>query len=262
MSTIYKMLLLLTVMFPFVEAHGQPLRLALDSASGQQGSQVEVALRARNFNEILSAQATIGFDPQIVAFDTVTIYGLPGLNPSSFGTSLLGSGKLTFSWDDATLTGISIPDDSALFTLRFSLIGTPGTESPLHFAATPVAPECADTSFLPVALDTVPGLIKVEDTVTVGLPQPNENAHFSMQLLPHPIQSNSLIRLQLMQEEVLNFRLLDFNGREAGSGERNLPSGETEIAFSEMFPNLPAGLYLLICEGSNGRNLIKTMIAR
>ena len=61
------------MLFPFAETHGQLLQLALDSASGQQGSQVEIALRARNFKDILSAQATIGFDPQIVAFDTVTL---------------------------------------------------------------------------------------------------------------------------------------------------------------------------------------------
>jgi hypothetical protein len=45
----------------------------------------------------------------------------------NFGKNLAAAGKLSFSWDDPTVHGVTVPDDAAIFALRFDVIGSSGS---------------------------------------------------------------------------------------------------------------------------------------
>ena len=113
-----------------------------DSVEGGMGAVIQLPVKVRNFTDIISLQGSMSFDPAIAEFDTVIQYGLPSLAYANFGTNNSASGTLSFSWNDPTLAGISLPDDSAIYILQFTLTGNIGDISPLNFIETPTPFEC------------------------------------------------------------------------------------------------------------------------
>ena len=105
-------------------------------------------MRGIEFTDIVTLQGTIRFDPTMVALvldtfpdvtppigpPTVCVHvatsNLPGLNCASFNFSQAAdSGIISFSWDDATLAGVSLLDNEILFTLSFELLGDIGVKA-------------------------------------------------------------------------------------------------------------------------------------
>jgi hypothetical protein len=129
--------------------------LVMPDLSGQSGTQITVPVKVGNFTDIVSAQGTIQFDPSIITYVSVQQFGLTGMNGSSFGTSGTGTGKLTFSWYDGTLAGVTLADSTVLFSITFNIIGTNGQVSALSFVNSPTIMEIIDNAFntLPLALN-------------------------------------------------------------------------------------------------------------
>lgn len=135
--------------------------LFADSVQGNTGSQVIVPVRVRNFSDLIGMQGTVEWNTSIATYDTVFQYGLPSMNVSNFGTALTPSGRLTFSWDDPTLQGVSVPDSTIVFGIRFDVIGSAGTQTPIQFIDSPTFIEFTDNNLQTVPFDTIPGEIEV-----------------------------------------------------------------------------------------------------
>ncbi|MBI4648558.1 MAG: hypothetical protein HY738_18735, partial [Bacteroidia bacterium] len=151
----------------------QQLTLMLDSVAGPYNSQLFVKARAKNFNNIISLQGTIEFDPTVAIYLNVEQFGLPGLIISNFGTSQASSGIITFSWNDATLAGIDKPDSSVLFAIRYRIKGTLGEHTNVNFINAPTPVEIIDSAFTPIIPVLISGHIEVLNTnviVTESLP--------------------------------------------------------------------------------------------
>jgi hypothetical protein len=129
--------------------------LFMDNASGMVGSQMNISMKAVDFNDIAAIQGTIQFDPTALTFSTVNYFGLPGMNISSFNISQAASGKITFSWLDmsGSGTGVDMADSTALFTLQFTHSCTAGTSSvDIVNSPTPVEVDDATFNVLPTTL--------------------------------------------------------------------------------------------------------------
>ena len=135
--------------------------LKIDTISGTHGSQVLVSLRGVDFTNINSIQGTIQFDPAVVSYGGIGYYGLPDLSSSNFGTTQISSGKLTFSWVDATLTGQDMTNDAPLFTMIYNLTGNAGDQSILSFATAPTPLEVTDSLLNTLTVSTVNGKISI-----------------------------------------------------------------------------------------------------
>jgi len=139
----------------------QALAIKIDSVHATTGSIVSVPVRVWNFNKIISVQGTITFDPSFASFNSVEQFSLTGMDNSSFGTSLISSGKLMFSWTDATFSGQSLGDSSVLFTIKFLVMASPGSSPFLDFTNAPTPIEITDTSWGEVGYVTRYGKIVV-----------------------------------------------------------------------------------------------------
>lgn len=159
-----KNLLFVILVFVIVFNAIGSVTLILPDLNGPNGTQVTVPVKVKDFQNIISAQGTIQFDPTIVTYVSVQQFGLSGMNSSSFGTTGTGSGKLTFSWYDGTLAGVSVPDSTIIFSITFSIIGSNGQVSLLTFENTPTLIEIVDNTYntLPTVLDN--GSIVVQNT--------------------------------------------------------------------------------------------------
>ena len=136
--------------------------LILPHVSGAAGTQITVPVKVAGFNDIISIQGTLQFDPAIVAYVSTQQYGLPGMNATSFGTSQTGSGILTFSWFDGSLAGVSLADSAVIFSITFHIIGTSGQSSALSFINAPTLMEVVDVNFITQPLTLANGSITVQ----------------------------------------------------------------------------------------------------
>lgn len=135
--------------------------LVMPHLSGSQGTQLTIPVRVADFDDIISMQGTIQFDPAVVSYVSVQQYGLPGMNASNFGTSLVGSGKLTFSWFDGTFAGVSLADSSVVFSITFQLNGSAGQSSAVTFSGIPTLIEVIDHLYNTVATNLQHGSISI-----------------------------------------------------------------------------------------------------
>ncbi|MEY3442793.1 MAG: hypothetical protein RLZZ519_1074 [Bacteroidota bacterium] len=141
-----------------------------DSLTGNQGSQVIVPIRVNHFDSIISVQGTIAFDSAVLAFVGVQNMNLPSMTNANFGTSYVVNGKLTFSWNEANLTPISVADSSEIFGVVFQLIGAPGESSPVTIVGSPTLIEVVNWTYTPISFATRAGSVFINVPTICEIP--------------------------------------------------------------------------------------------
>lgn len=147
---------------------GGDLTFSAEDLTAPAGTNVCVAVTADNFNNIVSMQYSINFNPAILTYTGVQAFGLPGLNGGSFGTTGASAGNLSFSWDDPSTFGVSVPNGTTLFEICFNVIGTNGQSSNVGFSGSPTFVDIRDGNG-----NTVPHIFDNGSvTVNGGTPPP------------------------------------------------------------------------------------------
>ena len=122
------------------------LTLNATSYSVSKGNEVCIPVLAQDFNEIVSMQYTMTWDPKVLKYKELRSFGLPGLSGSNFGAQATGKGILTFSWYDANVKGISYENGHKLYDVCFDAIGEAGSKAKFEFADAPVIIEITNSA--------------------------------------------------------------------------------------------------------------------
>ncbi len=123
------------------------LTITAGQVTGIPGTQVVVPVTVADFNNIITAQGSINFNTSVATLVGVEQFGLPSLSNANFGTTQASNGIVTFSWDDQTLAGITLSNNSTIFALRFNVIGAAGSSTPVTLNNTPTPIEFIDRTF-------------------------------------------------------------------------------------------------------------------
>ena len=141
-----------------------PTGFAIDigRVTTQPNVAVDVPIRVFNFDQVVGMEFVISYDPAELQFDRVDNFNLKDLTASSFGrpgegTNPLGSLKL--SWLDLAATGISVPDDTQIFTIRFTPLINSGVSSIVLDTSQPI--EFIDTNEESIDYTVIPGSVTV-----------------------------------------------------------------------------------------------------
>lgn len=122
--------------------------LTIGDADVQPGETFCLPVTVQNYDNILSIQLSINYDPSLLQFENVQAFNLPGLNSGSFGLPGTGNnqpGELTLSYfDDQNPTGSSVPDGTVIFEVCFTALAA-GTTT-VDFSGTPTPIEVTDGS--------------------------------------------------------------------------------------------------------------------
>ena len=153
---------LMAILFFSAKANAQ-LAWAVDSVADTVGNTVIVPVKVSGFDQVVSMQGTLTFDPGIITYTEVSSFGLSGLGTADFGGNT-ANGKLTFSWFDGGLGGQSLPDSTTVFAMSFDLIGSMGTSSSITFGNDPVSLEFVDTGFANITATYTSGAVSILDT--------------------------------------------------------------------------------------------------
>ncbi len=123
-----------TTIFPPAD----PLQIALPQLTGSIGSTVCAPVTVADFNNILSMQFSLTWDPTILQFDNVSTLTLPNFDVAdNIGQTSTDEGILTVSWFDTNFTGLDIPDDSQILDVCFVVLGPGGAVGNIDFTSDP-----------------------------------------------------------------------------------------------------------------------------
>ncbi|MCF8236601.1 MAG: HYR domain-containing protein [Saprospiraceae bacterium] len=163
-----------------VEVMDTILRLfAIAGVAACDDTAFTVNVTAQNFNNLASLQFGMYWNPAQIQFLTLSnFHPLLNLNPGNFGPSGGITDTLTFSWFNPG--GITIPDDSTLFSLTFNILSNPGSSAVIQFADMPSVPIQASIAVPPpgfpivIGVETFFGTISVVDTIAPAVTCPND----------------------------------------------------------------------------------------
>jgi gliding motility-associated-like protein len=139
---------------------------------------VEVPVRVSRFRKMLSMQGTVAWDSKVLRFDSISNYGSSAMqmNASNFGLTQTANGNLFYSWNDASLGGVTLADSTVLFTMRFTQLSKDPAIATISFPDGPVATEFLDTTYQPVAVDRRSGNIALTFLLSGFNPLDNSTA--------------------------------------------------------------------------------------
>ncbi len=97
----------------------ESILLGVDNQKVRVGEECVVALRAKDFKEMVAYQFTLEFDEEKLSFSGFEKGVLENMSEQNIGTRFLENGKLTFAW--TTSEGKNVNDDEPLFFLKFKV---------------------------------------------------------------------------------------------------------------------------------------------
>ncbi len=138
------------------------------------GSTVDVDVRVSGFQDIISMQLSLNWDPSVFSFSSLENItdDLPEFSASSIGTPdnavVVQDGELTISWSGPSTQPASIPNNTRLFTLRLSGVGTLCTGTQVDISNSPRQIEVVDADFNILDVNSSGGNIEIRDASCPG----------------------------------------------------------------------------------------------
>lgn len=143
------------------------LSISPEQTNIQQGESTCIEVVAGNFNDIISMQFTVNWDPSLLHFEEVTNFNLPGLSATNFG--MPQNDQLTFSWLDPPLEGVTLANNTPVFSLCFTALNANGTAT-IEITDTPTDIEVINSMDEEQTVQTTGGII------TIGNPPAGQGA--------------------------------------------------------------------------------------
>jgi gliding motility-associated-like protein len=150
------------------------ITLSSDNLEADPGTEVCVPVYASEFNNIQDMAFTMEWESAVLSYSSVQNFNLPGLNASNFDVSISPFGAICVNWSDPSGTGITLPNDEALFDVCFNAIGAPYTCSIIDFSGFPCDANVvsSDAPGVNIGLNSEPGSVCMTNpfnfTVNIG----------------------------------------------------------------------------------------------
>jgi gliding motility-associated-like protein len=138
-------------------------RLTAASTSAATNATVCLDITANGFSNILTLQHSINWNQNLLRFKEIKL----GANPinlqlaSNFGVNSTTNGRLSFSWEGANATAVTIPNNSVLYQLCFDVLGSAGQSAQVQFTSTPTPAEVSNGSGRVVPFNSTPGTVTI-----------------------------------------------------------------------------------------------------
>ncbi len=135
------------------------LLLKVENAKVQAGQSFCLDVKAWGFKDLLAWQYSIAWDADVLAFSHVSNFNVPGLSTINFANPQ--SDRLTTSWTDPTLVGVTLPRNTPLYSICFDAVGDAGDKTAVSVTDNPTPIEVIDVNFEPVGLWARRGRVKL-----------------------------------------------------------------------------------------------------
>jgi hypothetical protein len=232
--------------------------------SAQTGSQITIPVKVTGFNSVLSIQGSIQFDQTKLQFVSLQDFtSLSGMTLGGFGITQVSSGKLTFSWMEPGLSGLTLPDSGTIFSIKFNVIGSAGQTIPLQFVNSPTPFEVVDPTMAPISYALVNGSVYIFTSVSV--PENADNRFHVYQNEPNPFSDQTRFVFTLPEEGKVSLEVYNILGDKVSSFEGSFQAGERSFEWdaSNIYgAKLQRGTYFCRLSFGNYVQVIKVLIEK
>jgi trimeric autotransporter adhesin len=158
------------LLFFFISGAAQPIfTITPQTQSVNADDTFSVNVVVNNFNSIVSLQYALTWNSAVIRYAGIDQINLPGLNLSNFG--IPGSGtvplsKLSLTWFQEQLTGVTLPAGTSLYRIRFVAVN--GGNTTIAFSNDPPGIEILNASLQDVGLTMNNSMVTVTGTGSGG----------------------------------------------------------------------------------------------
>ncbi len=145
-----------------INAQSQAVTFKTEKKTAKVGETVCFNFSASGFNQLLSMQYTIKWDPKVLVFKEVKNFRLPFLTKDNFGFTRIGNGLIPAVWIDNNLKGVDLPENVPMYQMCFTVKGGAGSTTSVGFAQSPTPFESINRLEKPVKISVVNGSITVK----------------------------------------------------------------------------------------------------
>lgn len=226
-----------------------------------ESEEFEIEVSVSNFESLVGMQFTIQWDPAKMHLLEIFDFNLPELDSTNFGIIAvnLDEGKLPVLWDDDSLVGVTVPDETVIYKLRMQATGTVGDTIPLIFAAGPASTELVDNGLNPVPVIEVEGQVIFEDIV--GIKQLEKSNIQSLAIYPNPFTDFTTIEFELQETTNTTLIITDLTGKEIYRNTEKMTNGFHQKKIdSAIFPS--TGEYIYYVQTNNNQLLEKMIFVK
>lgn len=201
---------------------------------------LNMTIKVTNFDSIASMQYVIRWNPTVLKYSNINNFGaVPGLDIQDFNTgNAIDSGYVKLLWEAPNVTtGVSLPDSTTIFRLRFFVVGADTSSTPVQFTELTntfpiidfevtkvVGPNGAVKGFDENECFLTNGFVAVGFTVATG--EPSAADAFGLNIAPNPFVENTQATFSLQHKADVQVQVADATGR---------------IVFQQDMPGLLAG---------------------
>jgi len=214
----------------------------------EENQTVAVDIQVQNWINVAGAQWSMHWHAGILDFKEITNFSLSPSSESSFGTPpVTDANTLTFSWFDESVQGVTLEDNSVLFTVVFDVVGSGGDVTNFEFDGMPTAIEIVNPSLTELGVTFESGEVTVDNNTSVSTIHTNDFALHSNSPNPFKNATNIVFDLNKSSETLLS--IYSTTGKLLFEQKYDLPSGSHTLPLSaDIFPaaGIPKGTLVLI----------------
>ena len=225
-----------------VSLQAQDVVLTAMPVVAEENQTVSVDIQVQNWTDVAGAQWSMHWHAGILDFKEVINFNLPGSAEGSFGTPpVTDENTLTFSWFDESVQGVTLDDNSILFTVVFDVIGSGGDITTFEFDGMPTAVEIVNPSLTELGVSFEEGDVTIDENTAVSTIHTSDFALHSNS--PNPFKTTTYIAFDLHKKSETLLSVYSTTGKLLFEQKYDLASGSHTLPLSaDIFP--AAGTYL------------------
>lgn len=222
--------------------------ISLSNHNVTLGETFKAEVRVSGFVDLIGMQFSISWDSTILKYKGIGDFGME-LNPSNnFGfPPSTNAGAVSFRWDDASVAGVTLADETVLFTIEFEAIGGSNTSTSLAFSDSPTQREVSDLSFAAIDADFIDGATTIDGiSSTSNINRSIQVSYFS----PNPFSNQTQLTIKIQHKTEATLTLIDSHGHELIREKRLFLPGEHRWKLdAQQLPH--AGIYFYRIDTNN-----------
>jgi hypothetical protein len=211
-------------------------------------------IKVAGFKKIIGASFAVAWDSSVISFDSIGNFGTALDRNNHFGLLTTQNGVLRFLWQES-FSGVTLKDNTTLFSIYFKVIGKPGSKSPVSFVnitSTPtIEKEIFDTSFAAVKAEFFNGSVFIKSLTSTSVFANDPNQFRINRAYPNPFQNKLTMEFTLREAGQMNIEIVDVLGRVVHREQRTYLAGKQELFLPRsVFPS-PGNYFVRMYQGTS-----------
>ncbi len=123
--------------------------------------EVCIPISVSNFVDIIGFQFSIHYDDSLLEFVDVNGFNVPNFDIGNFGLLYASDGRITVSWFDPDVSGVTLIDGTGMFQICFNVTGNNGDTANIFFNGTPTSIEVVNANQMTIPPVLIPGTVSI-----------------------------------------------------------------------------------------------------